>query len=71
MAKMTDYADLEIGLHRRDADSYGVGLRFSQPKSDAEVRLVREGASTVRFDFDRDVIATNDRGIGSQHLAPP
>jgi hypothetical protein len=28
-------------------------------------------ASTVRFDFDRDVIATNDRGIGSQHLAPP
>ena len=45
MAKMTDYADLEIGLHRRDADSYGVELRFSQPKSDAEVRLVREGAS--------------------------
>jgi hypothetical protein len=53
MAKMTDYADLEIGLHRRDTDSYGVELRFSQPGSDADVRLVREGVSTVRFDFNR------------------
>jgi len=38
------YADLEIGLHRRDADSYAVELRFSQPDSDADIRLVQEAA---------------------------
>jgi len=53
MTKMTDCADLEIGLHRRDADSYGVELRFSQPESDADIRLVRGGMSAVRFDFNR------------------
>jgi hypothetical protein len=50
---MTDCADLEIGLHRRDADSYGVELRFSQPGSDADVRLVRGGPSPVHLDFER------------------
>jgi hypothetical protein len=50
---MTDCADLEIGLHRRDADSYGVELRFSQPGSDADVRLVRGGPSLVHLDFER------------------
>ena len=35
-------ADLEIGLHRYDAESYSVELRFSHPESDADVRLVME-----------------------------
>ncbi|MBN2392959.1 MAG: CHAT domain-containing protein [Anaerolineae bacterium] len=50
---MTDYADLEIGVHRRDANSYSIELRYSQPDSDADVRLVRDGPSQVRFDMDR------------------
>jgi hypothetical protein len=43
------YADLEIGLHRRDADTYAVEIRFSQPDSDADIRLSSDGVS-VRFD---------------------
>lgn len=38
---MTAYADLEISLRRRDADSYAVELRFSRPESDGELRLVQ------------------------------
>ena len=30
-----DYIDLEISLHRRDADRYAVELRYSDPESDA------------------------------------
>ena len=45
---MVSTADLEIGLHRREADSYSVDFRFSQPESDADVRL---GQGTARFDF--------------------
>ena len=50
---MATYADLEIGLHRRDADSYAVELRFSQPESDADVRLVPSGPAAVQLDVDR------------------
>jgi CHAT domain/SIR2-like domain len=46
---VTAYADLEIGLHRWDADSYGVDLRCSRPDSDADLQVVRGG---VRFDLD-------------------
>ena len=35
---MNKYADLEIGLHRREVDSYGVDFRFSQPDSETDVR---------------------------------
>lgn len=45
---MTPYADLECGLHRRDANSYTVELRISQPGDDADIRLVR----LVQFDTD-------------------
>ncbi len=40
---MMAYADLELGLHRWNADSYAVELRFSQPESDADVQLVQTG----------------------------
>jgi hypothetical protein len=50
---MTDYADLEIGLHRRDVTSYAVDLRFIHPDSDADVRLVR-GADLPLARFDPD-----------------
>ena len=40
---MTVPADLEIGLHRWNSDSYVVELRFTHPESDSEVRLQRAG----------------------------
>lgn len=45
------YADLELGLHRRDADSYVVELRFVQPDSDAEIRLAGAEPAVARFDL--------------------
>ena len=44
------YGELEIGLHRRDAEHYQVELRFSQPESDADVRLSRGEPALARFD---------------------
>jgi hypothetical protein len=35
---MNKYADLEIGLHRREVDTYGVDFRFTQPDSETDVR---------------------------------
>jgi hypothetical protein len=50
---MTGYADLEIGLHRRDAENYGVELRFLHPEGDADVRLIGAIPALVQFDLDR------------------
>jgi len=36
---MNKYADLEIGLQRREVNTYGVDFRFSQPDSETDVRL--------------------------------
>jgi hypothetical protein len=47
---MTLYADLEISLRRRDTDTYALELRFSQPESDADVRLMSGGAALVRLE---------------------
>ncbi len=49
---MTSYADLEVGLHRWDADNYTIEMRFTQPDSDAEVRLLRDGPALLRFNAD-------------------
>src|SRR5215213_6891404 len=42
-----DYAELELGLSRRDGGSYGLDLRFSQPGSDADIRPMRDGAVQI------------------------
>ena len=47
---MTDYADLELGLHRFEAGAYEVDLRFSLPGSDADVRLGQDTAIIVNLD---------------------
>ncbi|HSJ52289.1 MAG TPA: hypothetical protein VLC52_00965, partial [Anaerolineae bacterium] len=44
------YGELEIGLHRRDAEHYRVELRFTPPGSDGDVRL---SPGEPRFDLDR------------------
>ena len=50
---MTSYAELEIGLHRRDAERYQIELRFSRPDSDTDDRLMRGDAVYTRFDWER------------------
>ncbi|MET0788255.1 MAG: CHAT domain-containing protein [Cellulomonas sp.] len=47
---MTGYADLEVGLHRRDAVTYGIELRFALPSTDAETRLDVDGPLVASID---------------------
>lgn len=45
------FADLEIGIHRRDVKNYTVDLRFISPDSETDVRLVRgNDLPLARFD---------------------
>lgn len=46
---MEDYIDLEVGLHRRDGETWTVELQCTRPDEDIDVRLVRDGP---RFDLD-------------------
>lgn len=48
---MNDIADLEISLHQRDPHIYTAEVRFSQPGSDADIRLGQERPVTLQFDF--------------------
>jgi hypothetical protein len=48
---MKPSADLEISLHRHDAESYLVEFRFSQPDSDADIRLSQGEPALVRLDL--------------------
>ena len=45
---MTDYADLEISLSRRDADMFAVEMRFSQPDDQAD-RPPERGEADFNF----------------------
>lgn len=45
------YADLELGLHRHDAESCVVDLRFSEPESDADIRISPGRLCLARFDL--------------------
>jgi hypothetical protein len=47
---MTEYADLEIGLQRRESNSYAVSFVFSEPQSDAAIRPGQSLESRVHFD---------------------
>ena len=51
---MTDYADLEIGLRRHTASGYEVELRYSQPDSDADIRLTRRTSDALSTEFDQE-----------------
>lgn len=48
---MTDFADLELSLHRRDGTNYSVEMRFTQPNSDADIRLGTGEVINVTFDL--------------------
>jgi hypothetical protein len=45
-----EYADLEIGLHRRDSVTWSVELRFSLPRTDAETQFDISGPLLVNID---------------------
>ena len=49
MSLSTDYADLELSFRRGKGNSYIVEMRFSQPGSDADIRLGQGGTITARF----------------------
>ncbi len=49
---MKPSADLEISLHRHDAESYLVEFRFSQPDSDADIRLGHGELSLIHLDLE-------------------
>jgi len=48
---LTDFADLELSLHRRDGNNYSVEMRFTQPGSDADIRLGMGEVLNVTFDM--------------------
>jgi hypothetical protein len=52
---METYADLELSLHRLDATTHQVDFRFSQPASDADIRLGQ--GEQVRAVFDLEGLA--------------
>jgi hypothetical protein len=61
------YAELEIGLHRRDADAYAVELRFTQPDSDDDKRL---DAGAAHFNMaSLDKLAAGDPAAYGQALS--
>jgi hypothetical protein len=47
---MSTFAELELGLNRRPDGLYGADLRFSQPDSDADIRLMRDDAAPIEID---------------------
>ncbi|MEI7771788.1 MAG: CHAT domain-containing protein [Chloroflexales bacterium] len=44
------FADLEIGLYRRDSDSYSVELRYTRPDDAADIRLSTDKPALASFD---------------------
>ncbi len=46
-----DYADLELNLRRSKGNTYAVEMRFSQPGSDADIRLGQSETISVQFDL--------------------
>jgi hypothetical protein len=50
---LSEYADLEISLYRRDTTNYFIDLRFNHPQSDTDMRLMQGGTPHLcRFNFD-------------------
>ena len=49
---MSDYADVEIGLFKREGEDYKVEFRFSQPGSDADVRLMKGEPEPLQFNLE-------------------
>ena len=66
---MNEYADLEISLHRHDASSYAVEFRFSQPESDADIRLGVGQPALAQFDLEALNAQAHDPAAYGQALS--
>ncbi len=49
---MNRCADLELGLHRYDAENYSLDFRLNMPDSDSDVRLTQGQPVLVKLDLD-------------------
>jgi hypothetical protein len=65
---MTDYADLEISLHRHDPRTYALELRFNLPGSDADVRLGFDRPCLAQFNLDALEALAHDPAAYGQAL---
>lgn len=61
---MTDYADLEIGLHAREGVTWRAELRFSQPRTDADIRLDAQGPVVTLDPDELRMLADDDEEYG-------
>lgn len=57
---MMSYADFELGLHRREENTYSMEIRYSEPGSDTDIRT----APTVVLDVVRLRSDTNNPAFG-------
>jgi hypothetical protein len=60
---MKGYAELEIGLHRRESGSYAIDFRFNQPDSDADIRLGQDKLTEADIDLEalQDLVITPEQ----------
>ena len=65
---MNEYAELEIGLHRREAGVYTLDFRFSQPDSEADIRLGQDQDLQASIDLEELQNLTLDAKAYSQKL---
>lgn len=73
---MSDPADLEVSLRRRDATHYAVDLVFSQPGNEVDVRPLGQQAVSVTFDLARLLEVALDpaaygRALSAMFLSDP
>lgn len=63
---MEQVADLELGLHRREAGKYTVEMRYSQPGSETDIRLGQDRVINAEFNFEElNKKAENAQAYGS------
>ena len=65
---MTEFAELEIGLHRHDGSVYAVDFRFGRPDSETDVRLGGDQDLQVSFDLEELQNLVQDAKAYSQRL---
>ena len=66
---MSAYAELEIGLHRRDLGVYNVDFRYNQSDSDADIRLSLDEDTKLSLDLEALSQLTSNNDAYSQKLS--
>ena len=62
-----DYVELELGLHRREANAYSVELRLSEPNNDSDVRLTRNTLPVVEINLEElHALSADDEEYGKR-----